>query len=660
MVTRAIALAVLLGSLLPLANWIPGGETDPMFAARLGDWALGVGLCGGLGVLAWYLSRRSAARPVHQPTEVHASTERWGVPLICAGALLLYGAVALEVYSGRPLLIDEIVQLLQARDLAQFRLTHPIEASKAFFSILNEVDFGDRAYGQYPIGGPAMLTLGVWIGAPWLVGPLVGAVCVWLFSLLLGEVEGGASARWRLSATGLFALTPFGLFMFGSHMNHSTLLLWILVACVALGRATRPDAGAGWGLISGLALGVAATIRPLDALAFAIPAGAWLLWRARLRGRPLVILVASAVGVALPLSLMFWVNTATTGAPLTFGYDLLWGTAHGLGFHSTPWGAIHTPARGVELIGLYLSRLNTYLFELPIPSLLLPCAGLWLWRERLSALDRYLLISAGFVTLGYWAYWHDGFFHGPRFLFAWLPLLALWTARGLRAMRDATAERRAVARGLRVALLGAGAYALVTMAIVRVPSYRNSYVSMRFSAAAAEEAGVENALVLVQESWGAQLMVRLWALGVSRPESEQLYRSIDVCVLEESLSGLEQQGIRDEAALGRLRALRTDSARLVANDLSPDRSARRLPGLRYTRRCVTRLEDDRAGYLLYAPWRLVEDGNVYARWLPGREAEISTAFPGRSVYLLRRSGPAVDASLRWESLDSLSARERAR
>jgi hypothetical protein len=340
----------------------------------------------------------------------------------------------------------------------------------------------------------------------------------------------------------------------------------------------------------------------------------------------------SGVGVAAPMALAFWVNAQTTGHPLRFGYDLLWGAGHSLGFHATPWGAVHTPQRGLELIGLYLTRLNTYLFELPFPSLLLPAAGLWASR-RLRAIDRYLLASAGMVALGYWAYWHDGFFLGPRFVFAWLPVLVLWSARGVRAVACATVERPAIGRGALVAV-----------------SYRNGLRSMRIPTSVAAEAGVQDALVLVQESWGAQLIVRLWEIGISRPDAEVLYRSVDACVLETAVQRLREEAVAGREALQRLRPLMADSGRLVPSDVSPDFTERRLPGLAYGPACVARIEDDRRGYLLYAPWRLVDDGNVYARWIPGREAEIRAYFPGRPVYVLRRAGSAVDAPLVWTRL----------
>lgn len=657
---RAIARVLLAASLLPVANWLPGGETDPGYAARLSDWALGAALCVMVGVLTWFISRgrlsTSVAATAQAPDAMARAEGRYALALSVL-ALCAYLGIAFWVFSGRPLLIDEIVHVMQARDLAAGQLTHEIPGPRVFFTIMHEVDFGARAYGQYPFGGPAMLVPGVLLGATWFVGPVIGALCVGLFWVLLRTLEPEATARFRLGTTLAFAVAPFGAFMFGSHMNHGSVLLWLLLVMVALVRATRDDARAPlWALVMGLGLGIAATIRPLDAGAFALPAAAWLLWRARAGLRPFVALALSGVGVAIPLGLAFWANAATTGHPLQFGYDLLWGADMRLGFHASPWGSVHTPMRGLELVSLYLTRLNTYLFELPFPSLLLPAAGLWASR-RLQALDRYLLVTAGLVALGYWAYWHDGFYLGPRFLFAWLPVLVLWSARGVRALWEATARggarlgSPAVARAALAATLGAGVlYAGVTLVLVRVPTYRNGMSSLRVASDDAAPAEVRNALVFVQESWGSQLIVRLWGLGISRSATEALYRSIDACVLEERMRRLEADSVRGDAALARLTPLMADSARLVASDLSPDFTEKRLPGLGYTPTCIARIEEDRRGYLLYAPWRLVDDGNVYARWMPGREGELRALYPDRPAFLLRRAGTEVNAPLAWQRL----------
>jgi len=651
--SRAIAIFLLVGTLVPLANVIPGGETDSLATARLSDWLLGTLLCAVVGVLAAYvqhLRRQRGAPPAVAVATVsdESTSARAPVALILV-ALLVYAQIAQGVFSGRPLLIDEIVQVLQARMYASGNLAMPVTEPRAFFSILHLVDLGDRVYGQYPAGGPAMLVPGALLGVEWLTGPVAGALAVWCFWLLTRESDPLASRQWRLGATALFAVAPFGAFMFGSHMNHATALLWILVAVVWLARAVRPER-ARWrdGLICGLGLGVAATIRPVDAAAFALPAAVWLLWRARHGGQPLKILLASGVGVAIPMLALFWVNAETTGHPLRFGYDLLWGRGHGLGFHASPWGPVHTPARGVELVSLYLTRLSTYLFETPYPSLLPAIVGLWLARG-LNALDRYLAVSGAMLLLGYWAYWHDGFYLGPRFVFALLPVLVLWSARSWPLVRDRLGAGSLAWRGVRVAIGFGALYAIFSIATVRVPSYQNGMTSMRLQPeASARAASIDGALVLVQESWGAQLVVRMWEAGVSRSDGEALYRSIDACQLELALRASARAGERGAEVVARLRPLAADSAQLIPSTRSPDFTEKMLPSFAYPPVCEARLVDDQRGFLHLAPWRLANDNNVYARWLPGREEEISAAFAGRPVYRVRRAGPEVGAPLVWE------------
>ncbi len=658
MAARLSAIVLVALGLLPIANWLPGGETDPEYAARLLDWLNGLALCAGVGVLAWYLhrSRMRGDLRASAPAAAEGSVSRWPreehegalLALVAIAAFGIHLTVAWLVFSARPLLIDEIVQVMQARWYASGQLAVPTAEPREFFSILHLVDLGPWTYSQFPAGGPAMLALGALIGAEWLVGPFAGGCAVWLFGRLLREVEPQGSTRWRLATATLFALSPFGVFMFGSHMNHATTLTWLLLAMLALARATRStDASPWWGLATGLALGVAATIRPVDGAAFALPAGAWLLWRARSGRRPLAALLLSGVGLALPLAALLAVNDRTTGEPFLFGYDVLWGAGHSLGFHASPWGPIHTPARGLELLSLYVTRLGVHLFETPFPAFLPAVVALWTVR-RLAPLDRVMIASSSLLLLAYGAYWHDGYYLGPRFVFPLLPMLVLWSGRmpgRLSALRDWSPSIR---RGFTVALVAGAAYALVTVYAVRGRQYRNGMTSMRTDVAAvARQAGVQDALVLVKESWGARLLVRMWALGVGRSDAEVLYRSADACKLELGIGELEREGVRGPVALERLAVLRADSSALVESTRSPDFTARMLPGFTYPAVCEAELARDQQGFSHFAPTRLVRDGNVYARWLPGREAEIAALHPGRPVFVMGRTNTAVDAPLTW-------------
>jgi hypothetical protein len=576
--------------------------------------------------------------------------------LVPFGALALYVIIARAVFSARPLLIDEVVQLLQARIYTSGHLWLPVAAHREFFSILHLVDTGDKVYSQFPPGGPAMLALGELLHAPWLVGPVCGAISVALFARLLKRTDPGASSAFHLGATLLFAVAPFGAFMFASHMNHVTTLMWLLVATLGLAQVVRDDVPkTGWAFVNGIGLGAAAAIRPLDAFAFAVPAAAWLLLLAWRDKRRWLDVAASGVGVAIPFGAMLWVNARTTGSPFLFGYEVLWGKAHGLGFHTAPWGAAHTPARGLELISLYVTRLQTYLFETPFPSMLPVIASLALTR-RLSALDRYLLVSATLLGALYFAYWHDGFFLGPRFVFPWLPVLVLFAARLPGLVKERFGRGR-VWIGTNAAL-ASGALMAVGLALPeRVLLYQGALTSMRADyTAESANAGVKDALVFVRESWGAQLTVRMWERGVSRSAAAALYHGVDACLLDVALRDLEARDVRGASAEAQLQPLLADSSRVIASTLSVDVTEKVLEGTRYDRTCMTRIDEDRIGYTHLAPLLLERgSGNVYARDLHAHDSLLTAAFPARRVYLLRRKGAMPDSAFEWVPLkrDSL-------
>jgi hypothetical protein len=578
--------------------------------------------------------------------------------LVPFGAFALYAIIARLVFAGRPLLIDEVVQLLQARIFTSGHLWLPVAAHREFFSILHLVDTGEKLYSQFPPGGPAMLALGELAHAPWLVGPVCGAICVALFARLLEWTDPGASPAFRFGTTLLFAVAPFGAFMFGSHMNHVTTLMWLLVATLGLARVVSSDGPrTRWAFVNGFGLGAAATIRPLDALAFAVPAAAWLLLLAWRDKRRWIDVVASGIGVAIPFGAMMWVNARTTGSPFLFGYEVLWGKAHGLGFHTAPWGAAHTPSRGIELISLYVTRLQTYLFETPFPSMLPVIASLALTR-RLSALDRYLLASAALLGALYFAYWHDGFFLGPRFVFPWLPVLVLFAARLPRLVRERFGRGR-VWVGTNAALATGAVMAVGFSLPERVMLYEGALTSMRADyTTESANAGVGNALVFVRESWGAQLTVRMWERGISRSAAAALYHGVDACLLDRALRDAEARDVRGAAAEAQLQPLLADSSRVIASTLSVDVTEKLLEGTPYNRTCLARIDEDRVGYTHLAPLLLERgSGNVYARDLHAHDSLMTAAYPTRAVYLLRRRGAMPDSAFEWLPLkrDSLVA-----
>jgi hypothetical protein len=645
---RVAALVLVVFGFFPVANWIRGGRDWPRYGGDLEGWLAGTTIALGTGILYHILSRRypalwhdDALAPVirawvRRPRAMNA--------VLALASLMVYALSAKLVFNGRALLVDEVAQLFQARLFAHGRIAGALDSVPELFSALHLVERDGRVFSQFPPGGPAVLALGVLVGATWLAVPLCGALAVWCFAAFTRGVEAERPGVSFLASV-LFAFAPFMLFMSGSQMNHVPTLLGVCGALLALERVTAPEVPPSrrswYALACGLGLGFAATVRPVDAAAFALPIAAWLVWRAVRERRNVAPLLASGVGVGVPVALMLWFNLRTTGAPLLFGYEALWGKGHELGFHAAPWGVAHTPARGLELVSLYFLRLQTYLFETPVPSLVGITVALLLVGQ-LRRMDRVLLAGSGALVAFYFAYWHDGYYLGPRFLICLLPLLALWTARLYPEWR----ARWGRGTSYRV-LTSASILSVLIAALVAVPlradEYRSGLKTMRWDVeAAARDAGVHDAIVFVRESWGAQLMVRLWAVGIPHAEAQALYHFVDACALERGLDSLERTGGRDSVARDMLFPLFADSARVVRSPFSADSTERFLPGSTYGPRCVRRVQEDRAGFTVYLPF-MVADGDrvVYARDLHARDSVLLARFPERAVYLVR---PPTDSN----------------
>jgi hypothetical protein len=693
----AAAIVAALG-FLPWVNWVPGGYELPGYRSLLAQWASGTAIAAGGGIVLAILSRRILwlwrardAEWIGAWAETHAAA---AIGLAAAVAGCLYAAVARLIFHGRPLLIDEIVQVRQAQIFASGHLWLPVQPHREFFSSLHMVDAAGKVYSQFPPGGPALLALGVLAGRTWIVGPLCGAISVLAFGSFVRIAE--PNRRIAVAAAALFALAPFTMFMAGSHMNHVTALTCILIGAAALVHATadppsktgtdsspalrtpaRTPARTRWlAFLSGLGFGSAATIRPVDALAFAAPAALWYLWRALRNPHRWPDAIAALAGVALPMSAMFYVNAHTTGAPLLFGYQVLWGPNHDLGFHPAPWGEPHTPGRGLELINLYFIRLQDYLFETPFPALL-PAIGALAMTRRVRPADRYMLASCALLSALYFAYWADGNFLGPRFVYALGPALALWTVRFPSIVRDRV---RAVLRAtaatfvFRATVFGLAVSAVIAVAAdipIRAHEYHNNFQTERWATPEiAAQSGVHDALVFVREGWEEQLVARLWALGVSRPHVETLYRAVDVCRLDSATAALEAvahggpPGAPVADPYPQLAPLLADSARVQGRRLGPGANAHIEAGYVYSPHCLRRVEETAAGITPLAPLLAVggpSDRNVYVRDLHARDSLLLAEYPGRPIYLLRPASPSPSAMPAFfpVSRDSLAAEWKA-
>ncbi|MEO5799191.1 MAG: hypothetical protein ABIZ70_04880, partial [Gemmatimonadales bacterium] len=158
------ALLLALFGLLPIANWIAGGHAAPWYHERLRLWSIGSALVAAVAIAVGAAIRRRPALWADGAWRRLAS--RWhdagrradGGLALAAG--LIYATIARVIFSAKPLLTDEIIQLYQARIFASGHLWLPASAHPEFTSAMNLIDWGGKVYGQFPAGGPAMLALG--------------------------------------------------------------------------------------------------------------------------------------------------------------------------------------------------------------------------------------------------------------------------------------------------------------------------------------------------------------------------------------------------------------------------------------------------------------------------------------------------------------------
>jgi len=252
-------------------------------------------------------------------------------PLAALAALALYGAFLLRHTSFAVGGSDSSGYLNLARDLVKGQLVVPLpvldrlglpDAAGPAFAPLGFV-YLHRRHAMahlYPIGFPlheaAAAALAGWNRGPFLVGPLAALLCLVLVFLVGREL--GLSRAGAVGAAALLGSVPAFIFQAVQPMSDVVATLWCLAAVAAALRSRRR---AGWALAAGLAFGVAALVRPMNALllpalAFALPLRRRTLVRFGLGGLP------SAAAVLV-------YDTICFGGPLTTGYGL---TGHGAYF----------------------------------------------------------------------------------------------------------------------------------------------------------------------------------------------------------------------------------------------------------------------------------------------------------------------------------------
>lgn len=528
----SVALVLTAFAFVPLANLPLAHEYAPWYSLALMYW-LSVG--GGVLLTLFLLARlfplitrgwaKLAEWAMRVPTAVFVGSAA------IAGVVL--AAVLFTVCFGRqPQDVDEAAQLWHAKILLSGRLTLPVDPNVEFFMMDDMISHG-RWFSQYPIGGPAFAALGVAAHAAWLLNPVLIGLTIVGVHAFARRAYGEPTAR---AATVLFALAPFALFVGASYMNCIPVLCLASVAMAQLAIWMSADTGRRLdtsAALTGLAVGLAFTVRPLDGLVLAVVVGGLQLTYAGRDLRKWKSLGWQVGAGLVPIAVLCYVNYRTTGSPFRLGYELLYGDATRLGFHLDPYGLPHTPVRALAYASKYLLQLSLMLFEWPLPALGVLIAGLLVLR-RPNRWDYFLVAMLGAQTLAYALYWFNGAFRGPRYLVTALPAVVILVARApflLSAATRGTVKRMVPLVLPTCVLLTWLAFPIRASVAGRARQYRRetSPAARVDPTRLAREAGIHHALVFVNEDSRNRALRQLWALGILQGDALQLLASGPLC-----------------------------------------------------------------------------------------------------------------------------------
>ena len=648
----AVVLAAI--GVLPMANFVTDGVGLPWWIPAVQQWLVWALIIATVALLfGKFMPDSIEAAFVWARRVLLAPSSRVFSLLVGVATALLALYFGWRLFALEPVVGDEFAQRWQAHLIASGHLSALASAHPEFFSTVQTLETGGRWFSQFPIGGPAILSVGELLRVPWLINPVLAGVAAIVLHDFVASIADEVTAR--ISAI-LFALSPFVLFMSGSQMNHAGTLTCLLLALAALARwvvADNSARAARASAVIGASLGVAATIRPFDAAVVALVIGVFQ-WHA-VRSRPALwrsLVVQCAAGV-IPVLVLLAVNAATVGRPFTFAYDALNGPEHRPGFHMTPLGFAHTPVRGLYMASAYLMKLDVGLFAWPVPAMLVIVATLALQRHA-TRWDNLLLAILGGLLIGYGAYWSESYFVGPRFLYAAVPVLVIYTARLTSVLRARV--RRPSLRA--AALLLVPLWLLVAwLAPVRenqlfgVQQLATLY-TMRPAAAAirqaVQSAGLRQAVVFLPEGWHSRLASRLRAFGVRPLAAEQIVSHADACRLQHALDSADSlhETMTGERARNVMAALEDDATASPLAQQPPSEQIALVRGRAMSADCQAEIRQTLSlGVMLAALLPHVDldaDGRlagdvVYARDFGRRNDLLKAEYGNRAWYVARAS-----------------------
>lgn len=361
--------------------------------------------------------------------------------ILCMVSLFINAIIASLVFGNIPYLEDEYTLVWQAEVMARGQILIPSPPSPESFLVPFVIDVNGWRFGKYPLGFPALLSIGIILNGREWVNPIIAAWGLWLVYRLVKKILGEKTA---LLATFLMACSPFYLMNSASLLTHA----WTLFLSTAFALAwvdvffySTPHQMLAC-TVAGLSLGVLALTRPLTAIGVAVPFfihGLILLWRSPGKTRVKVIGIGMVAG--LVTSIHFLWQAALTGSPWINPYTLWWP------YDQVGFGPGHGYLQGGHTLAIALNDANASLRSLAddlfgwrwLSWFFLPFGVLSVYKNRAAWLTGAVFFT---LVLVYMAYWVGASLYGPRYYYEGLYSLMLLSAGGIEWLYQRLARFR--------------------------------------------------------------------------------------------------------------------------------------------------------------------------------------------------------------------------
>ncbi len=372
--------------------------------------------------------------------------DRFGLLLSLIGILVAY-LVTERAFEAMPHIEDEMAYVWQAETIALGHLTLPSPPDPKSFLVPFVVEDNGQRFGKYPLGWPALLALGVMLGARSWVNPLLAGLGVWL-TYRLGKRIFGETVG--LLAAGLTVTSPFFLMNSGSLLSHplglvlsgAFALAWLDAFWPPPGSPERPYSVWLPTITAAFSLGLLALTRPLTAVGVGLPFGLhglYLLargdWPTRRR-----LFVFGLITLALASLFLVW-QYAVSGDPFFNPYTLWWSydkIGFGPGIGVTSHGHNLTMADINTRFSLWVGEYDLFGWG-RFSWIFLPFGLLALLpNRRTGAKFNAPALLVGFVffslVIVYMAYWIGSYLFGPRYYYEGLYSLTLLSGAGIATL----------------------------------------------------------------------------------------------------------------------------------------------------------------------------------------------------------------------------------